>query len=459
MLKKVIVAVLLVIVNLVALAVTVIGPWPAYSASDVSSASYFQHAVAAIDADFDPAAVSTPPTRLQAGWASRSITPPVGTPLAGFGDRKGKPSTGVHDELHVKALALSDGADTVVLVGSDMLIMPENVTDLIRQRVSGETSLTSDSILFNASHSHSGPGAFAPGVVSKMFSGEYDPAVPELLVNAFSEAIVEASNALEPAAWADGSADASAFIRNRTRDAGTDGELSYLVVRQEDGDRCFVVSFSAHPTILGGKNMEFSGDYPGCIQRKLEEEDDTFAMFLSGAVGSMSVRAEGPDMYARAEAFGGDLARLVLEDARDVQFETEAQIAGMGAGYKLPPMQLRINQSWRFSPFLISILGIDNDGWIQGIRIGDLFLFGTPADFSGEISHDLKQWADTQDIDLWVCSFNGDYAGYVSPDRYYTLPITEDTSYEMQVMSWCGPNQEAFFTGLLKHMTGAMMVD
>ena len=84
--------------------------------------------------------------------------------MAGFGDRKGTPSTGVHDEIFVKALAISDGVDTAVIVGADMLIIPENVAELVRVRVSQRTPLTANEILFNASHNHSGPGAFAPGL-------------------------------------------------------------------------------------------------------------------------------------------------------------------------------------------------------------------------------------------------------------------------------------------------------
>ena len=44
------------------------------------------------------------------------MTPPVGTPMAGYGARRGAASTGVHDDLYVKAVAFSDGVDTAVIV-------------------------------------------------------------------------------------------------------------------------------------------------------------------------------------------------------------------------------------------------------------------------------------------------------------------------------------------------------
>jgi allantoicase len=80
-----------------------------------------------------------------------------------------------------------------------------------------------------------------------------------------------------------------------------------------------------------------------------------------------------------------------------------------------------------------------------------------PCDFSGEISLRLKEWAVSQGLDLWVLSFNGDYVGYISPDEYYAAAKKEDTEgYEMYLMNWCGPNQEALFTNLTREAVHAL---
>ena len=133
--------------------VTLIGPWPTYK-SGFKDKRYYKQALAAIEQRGKLFSQSSDIGRFEAGWGSRSITPPIGTPLAGFGDRRGKPSTGVHDEIFVKALAVSDGTDKAVIVGADMLIIPENVAELVRIRVSQQTTLTANDILFNASHNH-----------------------------------------------------------------------------------------------------------------------------------------------------------------------------------------------------------------------------------------------------------------------------------------------------------------
>jgi len=59
-----------------------------------------------------------------------------------------------------------------------------------------------------------------------------------------------------------------------------------------------------------------------------------------------------------------------------------------------------------------------------------------------------------KNYDLWVTGFCGSYAGYISPDKYYGEIINKKGSlaYETGLMSWCGPDQEAYFTDLMKHM-------
>jgi hypothetical protein len=439
--------------------VILVGPWPTYK-SGFEDKSYYKKALAAIEQYKERSSHSSNIDRFEAGWSSRTITPPTGTPLAGFGDRKGKPSTGVHDEIFVKALALSDGTDTAVIVGADMLIIPENVVELVWASVSKQTPLTANDILFNASHSHSGPGGFAPGYASKAFNGPYDPNIPDFLAGAFTQAIVEAYRSLEPAKVTHGGLDAPQYIRNRTRkDGPIDSELSYMLVEQEDGDRCFVVSYSAHPTILGADNMKFTGEYPGFLMRRIIERTGAEAIYLGGAVGSMSPRPpDRENPFDCCRAMGEALADKVLEAVVDAKlFEDKVDIASIGLPVQLPPFQLRLSKNWRVSKFLFPILGIDTDGWMHAVRIGDIALVGTPADYCGEISIDLKSRTQNCVDDLWVLSFNGDYVGYISPDRYYYDKDEKGGyGYERGVMSWIGPDQEAFTVSLIMHMIDAL---
>jgi len=151
---------------------------------------------------------------------------------------------------------------------------------------------------------------------------------------------------------------------------------------------------------------------------------------------------------------GEALADRMLEAAlREPQFRDSVDVVSIGVPIQLPPFQLRLSRHWRVSKFLPPILGVDTDGWMHAVRIGDMALVGTPADYCGEISVDLKSWAEDRFVDLWVLGFNGDYVGYISPDRhYYDKDKDGGYGYERGTMSWIGPDQEAFTVALIKHM-------
>lgn len=461
MIKKAFLILVVLVLNAVGLFVTFVLPWPTYGASTVTDQPYYTKALKSMDEFEAQTSFGSRPGPLSAGWAQVSLTPPIGTPLAGYGDRQGRPSTGTHDELDVRVLALRAGNETVYLLGSDMLIVPENVTDEVRARVWESAQILPGQILFNASHTHSGPGAWGPGFLAKQFSGEFDPEIVAFLVDKFATAIEAAGKNLEPAKLGYGSVTVPESIRNRTREAPVDDELSFLVVRQEDGDTCHVVNYSAHATVLGGSNMEFSADYPGYILDAIEEETGGFAMFMSGAVGSMGPRTpdlpQGATGFDKAEAMGRVLAKRVLESAQDLELEAQVELASMGIPLELPPFQLRLSTKWRVSPYLLPLLGLDTDGWLHGLRINDLVMLGAPCDFSGELSREMKIEAAAEGRDLWCLSFNGDYAGYISPDKYYLTADKDEEGYEMYVMSWCGPNQSAFFCGLMDEMADRLV--
>lgn len=460
-LKKILRALALVLVLVLVIFLMVVGPWPSYSDSHFETSRYYAKALADIEAHASDSSITSTPGPLRAGWARRDMTPKVGTPLAGYGARKGgKNSVDVYDLLCVRALALSDGDDTIVLVGSDMLIIPPNIAEMVREEVGKQTGLAPDDILLNASHTHCGPGGFGPGFASKITGGAYDPEIPLFLAKAFSEAIIDAVNALEPAKLASGGVDAPEYIRNRMREgAPVDSELSFLVAEQEDGDRCYLVSYSAHPTTFGASMMEFSAEYPGMLLGAIELDTGADTVYLGGAVGSMGPKAPEADTDAgRVYAMGRALAALVLENSKDLAFETNLDVASVGIELGMPSLQWRPFENrpgWRLSPVLPKLLGVPAGGWIQGVRVGRLLFMGMPCDFSGEISIDWKAWAERHDYDLWNLSFCGTYCGYFSPDKYY---LDTPMNYETGLMSWYGPNVEAYFTALFQKVAQVLDV-
>ena len=441
--------------------VVVNAPWPVSPPVPVEQMPHYRAALALVDEGAKGNRITPAPGRFQAGWAKVELTPPVGAPLAGYGARDGAPSTGVHDPLFVKALAVGDGDDTAVIVGADMLVVPENIADEVRKQVTVATGLDPGAILFNATHTHSGGGGGMPGLLPRLFAGPYDPALPALAVRAFTAAIVNALAAMMPARLAHGSADAGRFIRNRARSGDADGSLRWLVVERESGERCIVTRFSAHATLVGSDNMQFSGDYPGYVQRILTAETGAECLFLAGAVGSMGpANAGGGSEFQQCENLARGLTALIRQGLARLTFKDAVEVAAIGVPVYFPSYDIRLSKNWRLSPVTAQLGGLDRDAWIGAVRMGDVILAGLPGDYSGELAIRMAAWAEqTHGANLWMNSFCGDYIGYISPDAVYNDPfdhpdpnVRARSSYEVQVMSWTGPRQEAFFNGIVKHM-------
>lgn len=492
--KRVLIALVCLVLVFAGAFVACVGPWPLYKESGYRDSAYFARALS----DIDIAAAGTMVDRelqpFKAGWAERDITPASGHPMAGYGGRPNeKRSTGVLEPLFVRALAMSDGADTVVLVGSDMLQTLPNLLGLIEPRVKANVGLTNGSILYTSSHTHSGPGGLAPGFAAETSYGEYKPEYVELLATQFADAITEAVRIMAPARFAHGAVEAPEYIRNRTRATGTvDDTLHYaLVERIDDGSRLYLARYSAHGTAYSEEMLELNNDYAGAFQRAIRGRTGAPLLFMGGAVGSMRPYPPGPplpqpetagqalafendiesdlvksgkktleamlhDQRARVEAMGNALADRLLASTENMQFTDRLDIACLAVPFNPPPAQVRLfSPNWRVSPFLFRILGVPTEGRIQAARIGTMFLVGMPYDFSGETSREWQAWARERGASLWVTSFSGAYLGYLSPDRYYHEigeGLHYNQNYEIGQMSWFGPDQEAYVTDLFHHV-------
>ena len=261
---------------------------------------------------------------LRAGAGTADITPPIGTPSAGYGDRVGAGMEGVHDPLLATALAIDDGERRVVLAGVDHLgfdhVMVEEVAAGVRERT-GDGALE---IFLSSSHTHAGGGAFLdiPGL-GPALAGKFDPAARKLYVDGAIEAVAKAIAVLEPAriGIAYGSApELNAYRGDWPPNVETPKDVAVLKVVDAEGEPLAVwFNYAAHATVLPGReNMRFSADFVGYARDALREAlgSEVVAVYSNGAQGDVSPRppeSAGDDMWRRAEAMGRALAAEVLE--------------------------------------------------------------------------------------------------------------------------------------------------
>lgn len=399
---------------------------------------------------------------VQVGFGKVSITPGLGAeednpetgvfkemPLAGFGSRKGTFAEGIHDSLFVKAVAIRVQEQLLVLVGSDMLIVPSNISEGVSRIVSEKTGINRNQLFFSATHTHSSVGAWSEGYVGKEFAGLSNPNVVQWLVQQFSKAIENAIEDLKPGKIGSGSFEASDFISNRLigEKGEKNSEFIFVVANQNLGKRAILGSFDAHATTLGGWNMQISADYPGYWQRKLESEGFDMALFFAGSVGSHSPRSKG-EKFEKPKYIGEALADSVLKYCKSVELSDSIGLSWLSLKMALPEFHIRVSDGLRLNPVLGRKIFPDiGDVYIQAARIGGLIWVTSPGDFSGETAISYKNAMNKEGYKALVTSFNGAYAGYIIPGKYYHL-----NEYESRLMSWFGPNMGPYNDEMMRRM-------
>ncbi len=386
---------------------------------------------------------------LQVGFGKQSITPGLGAqednaktgtfksvPMAGFGSRRGRPAEGIHDSIFVKATALKVQGKLLILVGADMLIIPPVISEDVCSQLNKKLGLKRDQLFFSATHTHSGVGAWANGLIGESFAGKPNPEVIKWLIQQFRTAIEDAIKDLQPGEIGNRSFKTGNLLWNRmVWDKGEKNSVfTFILARQDSGKKVILGSFDAHPTTLGDWNMEISGDYPGYWQRKLENNGYDMAVFFAGSVGNQGPRRKR-EKFGTPQYLGETLADSVLKYSKFIKLSDSITLSYMNLQIDLPEFQIRVTDGLRLKQSLAEKL-MKNMGDInfQAARIGKLIWLTSPGDFSGELAIQLKNEGCNKGYNVLVTGFNGAYLGYILPGRYYHY-----NNYESRTMSWFGP--------------------
>jgi neutral ceramidase len=427
--------------------------------------AYYQKTVSRLDSL--KSGISSSEDSVYAGFARVSITPSLNNivenpangqfdkvPLGGFGKRRGKPATGVHDSIFVKAVALRSGKKTMVLVSADILIMPPNIIDTVTFILSKE-GLQRNQLFFSATHTHSGIGGWGYGFMAKVFAGKENPGLEKWLVNQIKKAVLDAVSDLHPARVGSGSFNASAYTRNRLtgNPMQKNNDFNFLVLEQTGRKKAIIGSFSAHATTLESDNMLLTADYPGYWERKIENNNADLAMFCSGSVANQSPVGEGSN-FDSAKNIGEALADSLSAHLKEVKMNGKLIISTLSLRILLPEYHIRLSTNRNLTTGLSKrLMPLPKNVYLQALRINNLIWFFTPGDFSGESAVLIKKLMASNGYEAMVSSFNGSYVGYLLPGKYFYLD-----NYESKIMGWFGPTMGDYTNDLIEQMGDAIIL-
>jgi len=432
---------------------------------------------------------------LRAGTAKVDITPPLTVPYLGYVPRQAY-FEGVHDRLHARALYVEATGERVAIVALDALGLSRGLPggDLrinVLQRLPRELGLTPDSLMFCASHCHSGPEIAGLTSLNHIASAREWLAK---LADDLAACVVEAAGAAEPAEIRLGKGEVDDISANRrvldkkgvlhrpperilpdemARPALIDPEVLVMRIDFSGGRHSALFSFTCHPTTVQ-VNPLVSADYPGVAAALVESESPgcRHALFLQGACGDINpiggsqvpdfdaVRRNGEklgreavrvldSLQAAKPARSGplrfvtrevDLPRRELPGASPLREHLFDLLAEAGVAAAAPSGSSASGRTARQAlteaRVLVERLAEVARGpdpvrtIIQAIRIGDAAIAGIPGEPFVRHGFTVKRGSPAP---FTICAgYANDYAGYLSDAESF-----QEGGYETSLGPWC----------------------
>lgn len=308
------------------------------------------------------AVTSAAAAELKVGTAAVKITPPEGTPLAGYYSPRG--AKDVLDDLHSKALVLEHDGTRVALVACDLISLPRRTVAEARRLIEKQTGIPAAHVMISATHTHTGPALIRDSATDELVGAtgdlgrRYSEALPGLIAQSVAEANKNLTSARVSAAV--GKEDGISFNR---RFFMRDGSVSWNPRKQHpdivqpagpiDPDVGVVyfetakgkplatyVNFALHPDTVGGEAV--SADYPGVLAKLLAEYKgaDMLTVFANGCCGNVNHRdlawAEPQKGAHEARRIGTALAGAVCKTYPRLAPLTGESLRVKSAVVKLP---------------------------------------------------------------------------------------------------------------------------
>ena len=242
----------------------------------------------------------SPPLRASA--VKVDITPAGPKWLAGYPARQ---STGVHDRIWHRVVAIDDGQTQFYLAASDLCLFAPSVYDEFTAQLKRETGIDPLQVWWTVTHTHSapevGPHGLAKVLMPERYGHEPDREYTAWVERALIDAIKEARSKLAPARMVAGTGYSAANINRRARDpqgrislglnpdGPTDRQIGLIRLDRPDGSPiALIANYSMHGTALGQANKLISGDAPGIVSAYVEEKLGAPMLYVNGAAGNMA---------------------------------------------------------------------------------------------------------------------------------------------------------------------------
>jgi hypothetical protein len=323
------------------------------------------------------------------------ITPDKPQWLLGYNPRQ---STGVHDHLYHRIVAMDDGKTQFFLISSDICLFSPSVYDEIVSALEAETGIKPLQVWWTVTHTHSAPEVGPPGLagafMGERYRHDHNTEYTARVKKSLMEGIKEAQAKLEAARLGVGWGMAMANINRRARDlegpaflglnpdGPTDREIGLIRLEKADGKLlALVANYAMHGTVLGPQNLLISADAPGIVADYVEQKLGAPMLYINGAAGNLApIYTVCPDFESgHLGQFRGLLGDKIIA-ANDLIGRTTSDVR-LSVGEQILETPRKAKMGW--APDLGKYIRITNAGEII-VRLPLRFL---------QINDDVAIWA------------------------------------------------------------------
>jgi hypothetical protein len=359
------------------------------------------------------------------GVGKTEITPPVGTPSAGFSKRMGAPMQSVHDPLFATALCISTDKKRVILCSVDHLGFPYSLCQKIKAELDKE--IEDIEIYIGGTHTHSGGGAYLDiPVVGDLIAGRYDKKITDFYIKQTAKAILQSTQNLQKAkvGIGYGFSEPITFCRKKSQTPLYDIAL-IKITTPDDYPIAAIFNFAAHPSILKPDNLAFSADFVGYTRSYLQEVLQVEALYFNGAQAEVKASLFSKDRFESCALFGHSLAKSIETIWHQTKTEDLLEIETKKYTYTFYP-----------TPYLFGRLSCPLFDLYQSEL--NLILFNKqdafltiPGELSSTYDKYLKEFALSQGLrNLSILGLTNDAHGYIiTPEAWDEHTFEASTSF------------------------------
>ena len=402
---------------------------------------------------------------LRASSVAVDITPTSPQWLMGYGPRQ---STGVHDRIYHRIVAMDDGKTQFYLVASDLCLFSPDVYRDVAAALKKELGIDPKNFWWSVTHSHAAPEVGAPGFYKTLLGRsdhEWNRGYAARVTSALIEGIRSAKEKLEPASLAFGTGISFANINRRARDVDghvflglnpdgpADRQVNLIRLRRTNGSPiAVIVNYAMHGTAMSGANLAVSGDAPGTVSAYVEQKVGAPVLYVNGAAGNMApIYSVYPDpRSAHLTQFNVLLGDRIL----DALARMDAGTADVSLAVDEKIIESRRKEGLDWPAELAGFSRAQSDGTalvrlpVRFLRINDTLIWSAPVELFCEMAIAVRNQSPFRHT--FYFGYTNGWFGYLPTGKAF-----EEGGYEPKTSLFTGAAEHDLVTGVISYIQGA----